>query len=562
MVAQLGLVKILPQAGAQGGDHRLELVVAVDLVRPGLLHIEHLTPERQNGLETGIPPLLGGAPCGVALHDINFRQRRVALIAVGQLAGEGGALQGVLSADALPGLAGGLPGPVGHQRLFQNGLSHAGVLVQELLQLVAHYGVDQGAHLAVAKLRLGLALELGLGELDGDHAGQALPAVVAGHLLLPLEYARLLAVGIEHIGERPLQPLLVHTALGGVDVVGEGHDDLIVAVLAVLHGDLRHGIVLGARHVDHAVVEGRLILVDEGDKLPDAPLVVHELLRLPARAAVGHQDAHPGVQKRLLPHPAVEGLIVVDGGFKHLRVRLEQHLRTRLVGGPHDGHFLGDIPPGELHLIDLPVLIYPNLHPLAQGVDHAAADAVEAAGHLISAAAELAAGVQDGIHHLQGGLPRLGLYIHRDAPAVVRNPDGVVLQNLHGDVVAVARQGLVDGVVHNLVHQMVQARGRRGADIHARALTHGFQPLQHLDLRRAVLVGGLGGVHLIQFAAFFCHDVPPLRSSNLESAFTAETARWPRDFPDRQGKFSQEYLGLFQENLTPHTGKTPGQTGN
>ena len=219
----------------------------------------------------------------------------------------------------------------------------------------------------------------------------------------------------------------MHTALGGVDVVGEGHDDLIKAVLAVLHGDLRHGIVLGARHVDHAVVEGRLILVDEGDKLPDAPLVVHEFLRLPARAAVGHQDTHPGVQKRLLPHPAVEGFIVVDGSLKHLRVRLEQHLRTRLVGGPHDGHFLGDIPPGELHLIDLPVLVYPHLHPLAQRVDHAASNAVEAAGHLVSAAAELTAGVQNGIHHLQGGLPRLGLYIHRHAPAVIRNPDGVVL---------------------------------------------------------------------------------------------------------------------------------------
>ena len=163
VVAQLGLVKILPQAGAQGGDHRLELVVAVDLVRPGLLHVEHLAPERQDGLETGVPPLLGGAPCGVALHDIDFGEGWVALVAVGQLTRKGGALQGILAPDVLPGLAGGLPGPVGHQRLFQNGLPHAGVLVQELLQLVAHYGVDQGAHLAVAKLRLGLALELGLG---------------------------------------------------------------------------------------------------------------------------------------------------------------------------------------------------------------------------------------------------------------------------------------------------------------------------------------------------------------------------------------------------------------
>ena len=48
----------------------------------------------------------------------------------------------------------------------------------------------------------------------------------------------------------------------------------------------------------------------------------------------------------------------------------------------------------------------------------------------------------------------------------------------------------------------------------------------------------------------------------LEPAFTAETAGWARDFPVRQGKFSQESLRLFQENLTRHGGKRPGQTVN
>ena len=122
---------------------------------------------------------------------------------------------------------------------------------------------------------------------------------------------------------------------------------------------------------------------------------------------------------------------------------------------------------------------------------------MEAAGHLIPAAAELAPGVEHGVHHLQGGTPGLGLYIHRDAAAVVGDLDHVALQNLHGDVVAVPRQGLVDGVVHDLVHQMVQAGAGRGADIHTRTLPDGLQPLQHLDLRRAVLVVGLGGVQFV-----------------------------------------------------------------
>jgi hypothetical protein len=37
------------------------------------------------------------------------------------------------------------------------------------------------------------------------------------------------------------------------------------------------------------------------------------------------------------------------------------------------------------------------------------------------------------------------------------------------------------------------------------------------------------------------------KTENLEPVFTAETAGWARDFPVRQGKFSQESLCLFQE---------------
>ena len=74
--------------------------------------------------------------------------------------------------------------------------------------------------------------------------------------------------------------------------------------------------------------------------------------------------------------------------------------------------------------------------------------------------------------------------------------------------VAVARQGLVDGVVHDLVHQVVQARLAGGADIHARALAHRLQPLQHLDLGAAVLVLHLGGIVL----KCLCHG----KTSNWE----------------------------------------------
>jgi hypothetical protein len=63
-------------------------------------------------------------------------------------------------------------------------------------------------------------------------------------------------------------------------------------------------------------------------------------------------------------------------------------------------------------------------------------------------------------------------------------------------------------------------------------------------------------------ARFFFEKKKRGKKKLLEPVFTAETAEWPRDFSGRQGKFSQESLGLFQENLTPHAGKTPSQTVN
>jgi hypothetical protein len=47
--------------------------------------------------------------------------------------------------------------------------------------------VHQRAHLGVAQLGLGLALELGVGELDGDDGGEALAAVLAGEAVAVLE---------------------------------------------------------------------------------------------------------------------------------------------------------------------------------------------------------------------------------------------------------------------------------------------------------------------------------------------------------------------------------------
>ena len=111
---------------------------------------------------------------------------------------------------------------------------------------------------------------------------------------------------------------------------------------------------------------------------------------------------------------------------------------------------------------------------------------MEASGDLVALALELAAGVELGHDDLDRGAPLAFGRIDRDAAAVVPDGDGVV--GVDGDVDAVgeAGEGLVDGVVHDLDHQVVQAAHPGGADVHAGAAADAVEALQDGDVLAGV----------------------------------------------------------------------------
>ena len=120
---------------------------------------------------------------------------------------------------------------------------------------------------------------------------------------------------------------------------------------------------------------------------------------------------------------------------------------------------------------------------LAEGVDDRDADAVQAAGDLVAAAvAELAAGVEDREHDLDGRLALLLHDRHGDAAAVVDDGDRAVGVERDVDLGRVAGEGLVDGVVDDLVDEVVQTAHAGRADVHARPLAHGLEALEDGDV--------------------------------------------------------------------------------
>ena len=246
----------------------------------------------------------------------------------------------------------------------------------------------------------------------------------------------------------PPSPLRIASRAGLVDLVVDG---------VVLDG-LEQLVGRGALVADHdleALVEEGVLAEPGGDRLEGVRRGLEDLLRGP----VGDRGAG-----------ALAGLHRAD-------------LLQRAVGD------------ADREALAPQVAAVPDLDDEVAGerVDDRDADAVQAAGDLVAAAAELAAGVQHGQRHRHGRhlLARRG--VGGDAAAVVLDADRAVGGEGDDDPVAVAGQRLVDRVVHDLPDQVVQAALAGRADVHAGTLADRLEALEHLDRGGVVRRAGVGG---------------------------------------------------------------------
>ena len=111
-------------------------------------------------------------------------------------------------------------------------------------------------------------------QLGRDDGGQALAHVLAGEVLvLLLELALLARVAVERARERRAEARQVRAALVRVDVVGEREDGLLVGGVP-LHRDLDRALLALALEEDDLLLDRVLVLVEVGDEVLDAALVV------------------------------------------------------------------------------------------------------------------------------------------------------------------------------------------------------------------------------------------------------------------------------------------------
>ncbi len=134
------------------------------------------------------------------------------------------------------------------------------------------------------------------------------------------------------------------------------------------------------------------------------------------------------------------------------------------------------------------VFLFPNLALPVNGcpevagkcIHHGDTYPVQPPGYLIGVLVELTPGTDLGHDDLQGGNAFLFVQVHGYPAAIVLYGYRIILVDGNGNGITVAAHGFVDGVVDDLVHQVVQAADPYIADIHRRTHAHVFDAFQRL----------------------------------------------------------------------------------
>ena len=134
-----------------------------------------------------------------------------------------------------------------------------------------------------------------------------------------------------------------------------------------------------------------------------------------------------------------------------------------------------------------------DFEPLSQGVGHAHAHTMQAAGEAVGAAlpfVELAAGVQAGKDQFNHRRVFFSMQAKWYAAPVILNTDRAVGMQHHTYFFAMSGKRLIGGVVEHLLDDMQRVVS---AGVHARALLDRLQPLEHADRRFGIFDAGFDG---------------------------------------------------------------------
>ena len=264
-IAQPCNVELLANPHADRRNDIFDLLVFQHLVEARTLHIQDLTAQRQDSLEVAVASLLGGATRRITLDQVQFAAVSVFLRTVGKFARQR-RVQSVLALNQLACSPRRFTCSRGGQALLDDEFGLARRLFQVLGEHIRRHHLNDRPDLRVVQLGLCLRLKLWIGQFNAKHSRQTLAHIVTRQVaILLLEEIHLARVVVKRTRERAAEAGNMHTAINGVNAVGEGKFCSGPAIV-VLYRQLDLHIIDLASGADRARLETAAVLIQVAHK--------------------------------------------------------------------------------------------------------------------------------------------------------------------------------------------------------------------------------------------------------------------------------------------------------
>ncbi len=284
----------------------------------------------------------------------------------------------------------------------------------------------------------------------------------------------------------------MRSALLGVDIVRIGVYDFIIAVIKLeadfnLIFNIAFFIAIKLVKVNRVRKHSFAIFVEKINKLHNSALELENLFSLFALALVFQRNHKAFVEESNLSEAIFHGVITKNCGLENFVVRPECDCCSALVSLAHNLERRHSFSTRKFNDVIEAVLINLRHHFAGECVHAGNTHAVQAAGNFVALASELPARVQFGENNFHRAFALFLDYACWNATAVIGHTARAIFIDCNGNLSAIACKGLVDRVINNLRHQVMQPVLVSRADIHARPLSNRVEPLQHLNVACVIL---------------------------------------------------------------------------
>ncbi len=359
---------ILTDTDAQSSDESPNFLVAEHLVHAGLLNVENLTAQGENGLMFRVSALFGRAACRVTLNNEYFGFLGLLGLAVGELAGQGVVGECAFTTNQVTRFAGRFTCPGRINDLLNDEARFLGVLLEKHVQFFVDDTGNEPRRFGVTQLGFGLSLELRIAQFDRNDRGQAFTDIITGQFLDQLlGQIGVLDVVVDGTGQGGLVTGQVGTTFDGADVVRKRVGVFLVG-RRVLQCELDDH-VFGLTFAVDDLADGVQVLVDIIDVLSDTTLKFEHFGFSIRVALVLELDGKTGVEVGQLLETLLEHFIIELIDLEDFFIRAETLAGTGRIGRTDLFQFVDHVATLEFHPIGDTVSFDRCFHEFGQGVD-------------------------------------------------------------------------------------------------------------------------------------------------------------------------------------------------